>query len=158
MSSKGKQPNLLAIDPATQCGWALHTPGFPTTYGVWDLSTRKDESNGMKWLRFRAKLREVCETFPITAMVVERPAGRHGHAMMHQSKLIAILEAYCEENGVEYCAYSSGEIKKLATGRGNCSKEDMIEAAQEQLGYEGNDDNEADALWLLELLKRDLSL
>ena len=31
----------------------------------------------------------------------------------------------------------------------------MIEAAQKKLGYIGENDNEADALWLLELAKKD---
>jgi hypothetical protein len=31
----------------------------------------------------------------------------------------------------------------------------MIAAAQEKLGYPGTNDNEADALWLLELAKHD---
>lgn len=159
MKLRSQSPfNLLAIDPATSCGWALHTSGMPTTCGVWDLSTRRDESNGMKLLRFRGKLREICGTFPIKAMAVERPAGRHTGAIMHQSKLIAILEAFCEEHKIEYCTYSASEIKKFATGKGNCSKEEMITAARERLSYEGNDDNEADALWLLEILKRDLSI
>ena len=34
----------------------------------------------------------------------------------------------------------------------------MIKKAQELLGYKGEDDNEADAPWLLNLAKQDLSL
>ena len=44
--------NILAIDPATVCGWAHSGAGS----GVWDLSVRADESNGMRLLRLRAKL------------------------------------------------------------------------------------------------------
>ena len=42
---KVKNPNLkiLAIDPATNCGWALNRD----LYGVWKLQTKRDESVGM---------------------------------------------------------------------------------------------------------------
>ena len=43
-----------------------------------------------------------------------------------------------------------GTIKKHATGKGNASKEMMIEAARKKLGYKDDDDNEADALWILD--------
>ena len=46
--------NILALDPATKCGWAIS----PTIGGTWDLSTRRDESKGMKLIRFRNKLTE----------------------------------------------------------------------------------------------------
>ena len=38
-----------------------------------------------------------------------------------------------------------------ATGKGSAGKPAMIKAAKDKLGYPGNDDNEADALWMLEL-------
>jgi len=40
-------------------------------------------------------------------------------------------------------------LKKYATGRGNAGKEEMLVAAVRRLGYEGSNNNEADALWLL---------
>lgn len=39
-------------------------------------------------------------------------------------------------------------LKKYATGKGNCDKTAMVVAARERLGYDGLDNNEADALWL----------
>lgn len=39
-------------------------------------------------------------------------------------------------------------LKKYATGRGNANKTEMVVAARDCLGYDGTDDNEADALWL----------
>ena len=62
-----------------------------------------------------------------------------------------MLQLFCIENGIEYKGYSASEIKTHATGKGNANKAQVIEAARERLGYQGNDDNEADALWLLSL-------
>lgn len=39
-------------------------------------------------------------------------------------------------------------LKKFAVDRGNASKAEMLIAAVKHLGYDGHDDNEADAMWL----------
>lgn len=147
---------ILALDPASQTGWAVN--GLIKSYGTWDLKTRKDESFGMKLIRLESKLKEVVEQMDIKLIVYERPAGRHANSIIHQSKLIAIVEKYCEVNNIQYRAYSSKELKKHATGNGNCSKFAMIRAAKEKLAYAGDNDNEADALWLLDLAMRDLNI
>ncbi len=145
---------ILAIDPASILGWAISN----TEYGIWDLKTRKDESMGMKLIRLKSKLNEIHSLEKIDIVVYERPGGFHTNSIIHQSKLIAVIETWCEENRIEYRAYSSTEIKKFATGKGNANKEKMIEYAKSKLGYLGNDDNEADALWLLNLCKDSLNI
>ena len=147
---------ILALDPASQTGWAVN--GLAKSYGTWDLKTRKDESIGMKLIRFESKLKEVVEQMDIQLIVYERPAGRNTYSIIHQSKLIAIAEKYCENNNIQYRAYSASEIKKHATGKGNCGKPAMIQAAREKLAYAGDNDNEADALWLLDLAMRELNI
>ena len=154
-----KKPNslsrhLLALDPATKFGWAVDRD----VYGVWDLTVRKDQSIGFKLLRFRAMLNEACQLHGVTVIGYEKPGGRNYRALVLHSKLVGEIEKYCEENDIEYRGYSAGEIKKFATGKGNSGKPAMIAAAQEKLGYTGEDDNEADALWILELLKYELGL
>lgn len=44
------------------------------------------------------------------------------------------------------------QVKKYATGSGNAGKNEVLTAAVRRLGYEGSDDNEADALWLRALV------
>ncbi len=138
--------NILAIDPATLSGWAISKD----IYGTWDIHTRTDESWGMKLIRFKSKLSEVLEAYPgIEIIVYERPAGRNIRGIITQSKIIGIIESQCEILGLEYKAFSAGEIKKFATGKGNSGKPAMIEAAEKKYNYQGKDDNEADALHLL---------
>lgn len=148
-----KQINILAIDQASKAGWATKNAS-----GVWDFSTRKDESQGMKLLRFRAKLKEVCQLEEINLIAYERVAGFHKSAIIHASKMVAIIESFCEENNIEYKAISATEIKKFATGKGNANKDKMIESARLKLGYEGDDDNEADALWIYQVVKHELGI
>lgn len=126
-----------------------------TEYGTWDFKTRADESMGMKLIRFRGKLDEVSKLMNFNLVVYERAAGRFKKAIIHEAKLIAVVEEWCERNDIDYRTYSATEIKKFATNKGNAGKPLMIKAAQDKLGYTGNDDNEADALWMLKLAQRD---
>jgi len=140
--------NILALDPATKCGWA-HSSGAS---GTWDLSVRRDESGGMRLLRLRSKL---MNTVPLDLVVFEaaRNAGpKMQGALVVQASLQAIITLWCEDNGIQYRGYSPTEIKKHATGKGNAGKEQMIAAAKAKWsGREFVDDNEVDALWLLDL-------
>lgn len=140
---------ILALDPATHCGWAVSH----SVYGVWDLTAKRDESAGMRLIRLRSKLMEVIELEKINLVVFERPGGFHKGAMIVQSELQGQIKVVCEDLTIPYRAYSSQEIKKFATGKGNAGKPVMIAAAKSKLGYTGNNDNEADALWILELAK-----
>lgn len=145
---------ILAIDQASNCGWCLNYD----TYGTWDLTTRKDESGGMKWLRFEAKLSEIHKITPLDLIVYERPAGAHQNTVIHSAKMVSIIERFCEANSIAYRSFSANEIKKHATGKGNAGKPLMVKAAQERFGMIGDDDNQADALWLYDLARKELNL
>ncbi len=140
---------ILALDVATHCGWAIDHD----VYGVWNLTPRRDESIGMRLIRFRSKLHEIIVGENINLVVFERPGGQHKGAIIVQAELQGQVKVICEDLNVEYRGYSSQEIKKFATGKGNSGKPAMIAAAKAKIGYLGDNDNEADALWLLELAK-----
>ena len=150
---QNKDLRFLALDIATHCGWAINRD----VYGVWDLSPKRDESAGMRLIRFRSKMAEIIRSEAINCVVYERPGGRHIGAVIVQSELQGQVKVVCEDHRIPYRAYSSQEIKKYATGKGNVGKPAMIAAAKEKLGYTGKNDNEADSLWLLELAKSEYS-
>ena len=151
--------NILALDPATHMGWAYQSSdGKSHTSGVWDFSIRRDESGGMRLLRLEGKLNELID---LGVDVVVYEAARHAAphmagALVVQSELQGVIKLWCERNKVQYRGYSPSEVKKLATGKGNAGKPLVIAAAKAKLGYAGSDDNEADALWILQLGLSDL--
>ena len=106
----------------------------------------------------RSKLREIIQSENINLVVFERPGGRNQGAVIVHSELQGQIKVICEDMNIAYRGYSSKEIKLFATGKGNANKSVMIQAAKDKLGYTGNDDNEADALWLLELAKSDYDI
>ena len=145
---------ILSLDIASTTGWAIDTKDL---YGTWDLKTMKDESMGMKLIRLKAKLQLIHNTEKLDLIIYERAAGQHTASVIHQAKLIGVVEKFCEEVGIDYKAYSAKELKKFATGNGNCNKQAMVKAAQTKYGYPGDDDNVADAMHMLELCKEELN-
>lgn len=146
---------VLALDPATLCGWAYRSASGSVSSGTWDLSTKRDESTGMKLLRFEAKINEIAYS-GIDLIVFE--AARNAMpkmqgALVHQAKLQSIIERWAEVNSTttQCRGYSPSEIKKFATGKGNAGKPEVMKAARERFGFTDGDDNEADALCLLHL-------
>lgn len=78
-------------------------------------------------------------------------------ALVVQSELQGVIKLWCEDNGVNYRGYSPMEVKKHATGKGNASKELMVVSAQAKWpGVDITDDNQADALWILDLAASEL--
>ena len=146
--------NILALDVATKTGFCTANGS-----GVWDLTPKRDESKGMRLLRFRSKLIELHKAEPIDIVVFERTAGFHKAALIVQAELHGVLKVFCEENEIEYRAYSAGEIKKCATGKGNASKQMMMDAAKANFTtIKIIDDNHADALFLYLLALEDLNI
>ena len=146
---------ILALDVATHCGWAISDNGKILGSGTWDFTVKRDESTSMKFIRLKSELNKILVAHGIDLLVFE--AARHAGlkmqgALVSQSELQAIVKNWCDENGmIAYRGYSSKEIKKHATGNGNSKKEDMINAAKEKFQIKIVDDNQADALWLLDL-------
>jgi Holliday junction resolvasome RuvABC endonuclease subunit len=147
-----RSTRLLALDVATHTGFCCDTAS-----GVWNFTPKRDESAGMRVIRFKGKLKEICAIEGIRMIVFERVSGFHKNAIIVAAELIGVLKLFCEENQIEYKAYSAKEIKKFATGNGNANKAKMIEAARK---YKANieSDDEADALHLYHYAIQDLNL
>ena len=74
---------------------------------------------------------------------VRRPLGTD--AAHIYGGLQATLTKWCEQYKVPYSPIPVATIKKFATGKGNASKQDMLDAANGRF----TDDNECDAYWML---------
>jgi Holliday junction resolvasome RuvABC endonuclease subunit len=148
---------ILAIDPATRCGFA-HSCGIS---GTWDLSVKRDESGGMRLFRLRGKLQEILDTVGIDVLVYEAArncAPSMQGALVIQATLQGVIQLWCEDHGVEYRGYSPSEVKKRATGKGNASKEMMVAMARSKWPEKTIlSDDQADALWILDLAKSELT-
>ena len=143
---------IIAIDPGTACGyaWSDDSKVHVEQSGVWDLKPRRHEGGGMRYLRVRGRLYELTQFAPDCAVFYEEVRGHKGTDAAHiYGGIVATIASLCEEQGIPYQGIPVGSIKKRATGKGNANKQAMIEAACEHFGPV-TDDNQADALWILQ--------
>lgn len=111
----------------------------------------------MRLIRLRGKLNEIKASAGVDLLVFEaaRNAGpKMQGALVVQAELQGVIVLWCEDNKAEYRGFSPSEIKKFASGSGNCSKSIMLDLARKKWGNV-SDDNEADARWLLALTQRE---
>ncbi len=142
--------NILALDLGTTTGWAVLGRDGSITSGSESFKPHRFEGGGMRFLRFKRWLTEIKQsTEGIDAVYFEEVRRHLGVDAAHAyGGFMAHLTAWCEHHQIPYQGVPVGTIKKLATGKGNAGKDEMI-AAMKVLGHTPVDDNEADALALL---------
>lgn len=158
---------VLALDLGTKTGWALNSsesvPLFKpkcmegryfkcapsVVSGTMDFSNKRFEGGGMRYLRFNKWLDEMADTIHIDEIYFEEVRRHLGTDAAHAyGGFLGILTSWCERNCVPYKGVPVQTIKKYITGKGNASKQMVIEALHNR-GYKVIDHNEADALALL---------
>lgn len=144
--------NILALDLGTRTGWAMRQNGI-TVSGFVDFKNGRFEGGGMRYLRFKQWLNQLYTASGDIGAVYFEEVRRHvGTDAAHvYGGFMGQLTAWCEARQIPYKGVPVGTIKKHATGSGSASKDLMIEAAKEIAAYSVQDDNEADAICLLDL-------
>lgn len=150
---------VLALDVGTSTGWAARDGRGAVTSGRERFDVRRNESTGMRVLRFRAWLRETLDLLRPALVVYERPVlhrkQHKGQPVGFQLEAALILEL--EDRGIEYTAPTAAEVKRAATGKGNAGKLAVANAMEERwahyavpVGFDPKrGDDEADALAVL---------
>lgn len=70
----------------------------------------------------------------------------HGIAMVHAVTRLALYDCHTDATWID-----QAKLKVFATGKGNAKKEQVLLEASRRLGYAGDSNDEADALWLLHM-------
>ncbi|MGF7158119.1 crossover junction endodeoxyribonuclease RuvC [Bartonella heixiaziensis] len=145
---------ILCFDLGTKTGWAFRNAEGDIFSGTVNFQSRRFEGGGMRYLRFKQWLSEIKQTAgQIDAVYFEEVRRHVGTDAAHvYGGLLATLTAWCEQHQIPYEGIPVSTIKKATTGKGNASKEEMIKAICSK-GHAPCDDNEADALAILYLVK-----
>lgn len=151
---------ILGIDPGTRCGWALLAPeSRRLSSGVWDLSPRRHEGGGMRYVRLRRLLVELFDSHEIAECYYEEVRRHLGTDAAHiYGGIIAVLAAECEVRAIPYAGVPVGVVKRTATGAGNAGKAEVQAAAVVAWSLSpAVAADEADALWIAEVGRRGLA-
>lgn len=144
---------ILALDLATTTGWAFSYNGVITS-GTISFKSGRYEGGGMRYLRFRNWIAAFLEEQKPDVVYFEEVRRHMSTDAAHvHGGLLAQLTAECEARTpkVPYQSIPVGTIKKTATGKGNATKDMMIASAKAKWPHQNiEDDNQADALWILE--------
>jgi Holliday junction resolvasome RuvABC endonuclease subunit len=141
---------MLCLDLGTTSGWAIRTAQGLVTSGTASFKNDRWQGGGMRFLKFTQFLHELNQSVGPIRLVFFEEVRRHlGVDAAHAyGGFMAHLTAWCEQHAIAYEAVPVGTIKRHATGKGNASKDMMLDAARRR-GHQPVDDNEADALALL---------
>lgn len=146
---------ILALDLGTKTGFAFFSPPHAVISGTWNLAPTRHESEGMRYVKFMRKLKEMHAAAAIDEVAYESVERHAGTVAAHvYGGLMAFVKAFCIENKIEYRGVSVGTIKKSFTGKGNADKTAMMAEAARR-GYTVGDSNEADALALLDYVLKE---
>lgn len=138
-------PRVLALDLSlTCCGWAS-TNGESGTY--------TPKGRGLDRLEHAVA---TCSRLALRhdLVVIEGYSfGSRGRAVFSIGELGGCVRLGLHENGFPIVDIPPSNLKKFATGKGNASKDLVLVEAVKRLGYEGASNDEADALWMLNMAR-----
>lgn len=141
-----RHKRILALDPAQSCGYA-HTNGVR---GVWLLGTGNE-----RLVRFRRQLLKAHDEWGFDLIACEDASfgSINPVTAAYHNENLGIIKHVCAELHIEHVSYKPATIKKFATGSGKAKKPQMMRACETLLGIKPSGDDEADALWILEMAK-----
>lgn len=112
----------------------------------------------MVFVKFRQRLDEVNNAYGLTHIYYEEVRRHAGTDAAHRfGGLLATLTAWAEEKQIPYMGVPVGTIKRSFTNNGNASKDLMI-AECVRRGFSPADDNEADAIAIMDWALKELGL
>jgi Holliday junction resolvasome RuvABC endonuclease subunit len=138
--------NAVGLDLSLTSTGVAHADGTASTLHTRETGVRR------LWV-LRAAIRSIVCTAegPVDLVAVEGYSmgtarqSSHAHGL---GELGGVIRLLLHDLEIPYVDIPPASVKVFATGKGNANKNDMLLAAARRLGYQGNSNDEADALWL----------
>lgn len=131
--------SVVGIDPS------LTATGIATVAAVTTINTGR--KRGMERLAYIENV-VFASVLPGELVVIEGYSHGSQHNSHAMGELGGVIRLDLWKRGVRYIDVAPLRLKKYATGKGLADKTAVVVAARDRLGYDGTNDNEADALWL----------
>lgn len=137
---------LLALDLATETGFAVGSPDGEPTYGSFRIF---DVGIGAFLDAFETWLTKQVRDYQPGLVVFEAPIlkkeGTQISTVRKLTSLAGITEMVCHRSETQVLEAHLQSVKKYFSGKGNATKEDMIQSAH-RWGWPTDNHNQADAL------------
>jgi Holliday junction resolvasome RuvABC endonuclease subunit len=138
---------ILAIDPATRCGWAVYNNDQKVASGVLDFSSKPTAHAGKRFNNALNEFTTLISKYPIKAIAYEAvKRWQSSQAALVYGGIVSTLLVAAYQSSVPVFGIAPKSAKKRCTGNGNASKTEMIVWANKEFNIQVIDDNEADAL------------
>lgn len=140
--------NVLALDLSlTSTGWAVkHGTDRPT----WGTFAPK-ATGVVRLAAFAAWLDTITTLYRPDLVVLEGYSFGSRNSRAHAlGELGGVVRLRLHQRGIPFVELAPKVRAKLATGKGNAGKDEVLAAAIRRLAYDGHSNDEADARWLLE--------
>ena len=143
--------NILALDPAANTGWA-HSNG---QFGLW-LLRLQGAPIGDQHVRLEQYLERAIATMGCDVIATENAGfgAFNPQTKAQHNERLGIIRLVAARHGIDVHAFQPKAIKLFATGDGEASKAEMVAACRRLLGITVTSDDEADAIWICEFMKR----
>jgi len=140
---------ILALDIATNTGWAVGGYGHPIIFGSrsFDAYTGRRAIMGTK---FAMWLDTMVATYKPKGIAIEAPILQGGGAPGLLIPLTYEAEKAALRHMIGFRQYAPNTVKKFMTGNGKASKDDMIIRAQ-AMNFDVKNSDQADAIAVLKL-------
>lgn len=147
---------ILGLDPANVCGYA--TFDNVASWGTWKLKLPSDKHEGRRLERLYRHLFEIHRDLNIDVIGYEEAGfgSQLAKTQASHNELIGVIKMFAAKIEVPTYGYVPTTLKAWFTGSGRAKKQQMIDACKNVFGHQVRDDNEADAIAVMERLKFDL--
>jgi Holliday junction resolvasome RuvABC endonuclease subunit len=102
----------------------------------------------------RLEAQRLLERFRPQVVVVEGYSFASPNRAHELGEVGGVVRLYLHDQRVPWFEASPSTRMKVATGKGQASKGAVLAEAVRRLQYQGHSEDEADALWLLELIRQ----
>jgi len=140
---------VLGIDPGSTSqnptGWAIMDKGELVDYGTLNINCKGPERLEQVYKEMEKVLED---NAPIDAYCIESQYGPSGKSIKIISQIIGAIRFLLKSHDIDYIdSYTPNHIKKVVTGNGNASKDEVMESIAEiyNINKDEIDKDESDA-------------
>jgi Holliday junction resolvasome RuvABC endonuclease subunit len=125
---------VLAFDQASvSTGWCFGTKSGLTECGRINITPRRFDSIGIRFLRLDREVTALIKKFQPTLLALEE---HRAHSSVISAQMLgaasAVIMKCAEEHGLHYASFPVARIKKFGSGSHNASKALMLASARKK--------------------------